>query len=631
MRMIVCIFAVLLFCSIAFAESDVRTTILESKPGLDKPISLTLRAASIREALDKIEAETGVRLRPDRDVGDDKTTICVKKKPARDVLKALAHCFNLCWTESEIGSSRFLRLSMDKDSDAAMRRRHYEDYLVASKQFDTELKSCADYIRADTRYEVPPYNASAQTQDEYWRLQQRGAATQDPLRASMVLQCLNLSEAQRKDLYEGKEVLIEGGGIAEEAKKKYQEVTSFAFWIERSLGGYLLQGRARPEFSASTWTLLTMAMFDDSRYDKVVLTANETLLKDTALAKDLKPEKKPSAMDATVPAPADPSEQVAGVPKPGEGSGATPTTMSDGLLPIAEELGIPIVAQYISEYQPVAPSAPAKAGERLAQLCTQHKFTIERDGDFLLAKSMLWHRMRDREAPEEKIRRWQQSSAGLPNPTFETLVEMGNQSWGQVRGTINNGRYWLGMLDLSQIARCEYSLKLYASLNPTQKKALGEGAKITVSSLTPEQQLQFMQAYELKARPTYASAKDASWPRTAQFYLQDRGIAGAYLVAAAQMRTLASANLMDSIPADEKEKFMNMNEQQIYEYQTTNRKTADELISSAAKTLLDKVAAEHPEIARKSIGIYAQRACIFTMALETDQNSNYLQYFVRIL
>ena len=450
MRSVSYIIAVLL-CAAA-VHCDVRTAALDGRPDLNKTISLTLRAASIREVLEKVQTETGVRLRPDRDVAEDKATIFVKDKPARDVLKALAHCFNLGWTESEVGSSRFLSLLMDRDSVAAMRQRQYDDFLAASKQFNTELKAAAEYIRAKQVY-TPPEQQTGQSMDDYWRLQFRQMTTQVAYRGAMVLQFLNLSESQRKDLFEGKEVTIDGGIVAE-AKEHYPEVTSITFWIERSLNGYLLQGTVQPALQPKDWFLLTMAMFDDVGYDKKVQTANEALLKDTALAKDL-PATKPGEKVIMPPSPqTDPySSQPVSVAKPGEGSAATPATMSDGLLPIAEALGIPVVAQYVSEYQAASPNTPSKAGERLAQLCTQHRFTIEREGDFLLAKYTLWHRMRDREVPEEKIRRWQQSSTGLPYPTFDALAEMGSMSWGQVRGIINNGRYWLGMPDLSEIAR----------------------------------------------------------------------------------------------------------------------------------------------------------------------------------
>ena len=613
----------LLICSAALAESDVRTAALDGKPELDKPISLTFRAAQIREVLDKVQTETGVRLRPDREVGDDKATVFVKEKPARDVLRALAHCFNLCWTESEVGSSRFLRLCMDKDSQAAMHQRHYDDYLVAAKQFDTELEATAQYIRTAQKYTAPEYS-SGQNLDQYWRLGQREAATQQPFRGAMVLQCLNLSESQRKDLFEGKEVFIEGAGIAEEAKKHYPEATSFTFWIERSLGGYLLQGRAVPALQGSNWTLLTMAMFDDAGYDKVVQKANEALLKDPALAKDL-PATKPDESIQAVPPPNPDSYEAINVPKPGEGSGATPTTMSDGLLPIAEALGIPVVAQYISEYQPISPTAPPKAGERLAELCKQHKFAVEREGDFLLAKSCLWHRMRDREVPEEKIRRWQQACSGLPTATFETAVEMGSQSWGQVRGTINNGRFWFGTPDLSVLARCEYSLKLYSSLNPTQQRALWEGTKINVSSLKPEQQLLFMQAFELKARPTYAEAKDASWPQSATLSIIDRGLAGGTLIAVAGMRNIGSEELR--LTAD---KPSSPPEVQYSELQNVLRQTEEQL-PALAKAFLDKVAAKHPEIPRKSIGIYILRMCSFRMSLGQRPSENVLPYPAKVL
>lgn len=149
------------------------------------------------------------------------------------------------------------------------------------------------------------------------------------------------------------------------------------------------------------------------------------------------------------------------VPRPGEGSGATPTTMSDGLLELAEATGIPVVAQYLSEYTPngVPASQAGRIVDRLGALSKTHRFTVEKDGGFLLAHSLLWHRLRDREVPEAAIRRWQKAITGLPLPIFDVSVEMANTSWAQVRGIIANRARWFGMGDLSMMASSKNASK----------------------------------------------------------------------------------------------------------------------------------------------------------------------------
>ena len=631
-----------LSCS-AFAGEDPRTAALDGVPGLDKPITLSLRAASIREVLDKVEAETGARLRPEREIAEDKASIWVKDRPARDVLRALAHCFNLCWTESEVGSSRFLRLYMDRKTQAELRQRHYDDYLAVLDQFDKQLQVTADMVRSGQTYEAPR-SAVNIPRDELDRLWLRERVTRSNYLGAMVLQYLKLSELQQKDLFEGKVVTVSGGAIAEEAKDKYPEATSFSFWIERSLAGYLLQGSVQPVLQPWDWTLITTALFDDARYDKVIQSANEALAKDPALGKELPatktdekapaaptPESAPKATEIVSHLMYMPMSVTSAVPRPGEGSGATPATMSDGLLPIAEAAGIPVVAQYLSEYAgadaPKSPSTGVKAAQRLAELSQLHKFAVERDGDFLLAKSLLWHRLSDREVPEETIKRWQKTITGLRFPTFDVGVEMGSMSWGQVRGIINNSRYWFGASNLAMLAQCEYALKLYATLTPAQRQALSRGGEIPASTLKPEQQRIFIQAFEVWARPSYAKAQDPGWPRTAALSLTDSGWSGGMLLAVSGMRNVGLANLsfgqteQYAVPPETP-----LTPEQRQELRERLQRQAEQEIPGLVRTFAEQVAKDHPEISQKSIEIYAERTVEFRLRLGEDDHTSPLAY-----
>ena len=645
-------FALAILFSTGPARSDPRTAALDTKPGLDKPITLSLRAASLREVLDKVQAQTGVKLRPEREIAEDKATIWVKEKPAREVLRALARCFDLCWVESEVGSSTFLRLFMDRDSNAGLRQREYEDYQAIVDQFGKELQANADVIKSNQDFR-PPADATGISRDEYDRLLRRSRAATWSEYSAATLQYLVLSESQRKDLMAGRHVMVSGSAIAEEALKRKPDLTSIDFWIERSLGGYLL--RCCPQPFIPTSIMLATAVFDDSRYDKTIQAANDKLLKDTALDREVQlPGRKDGAPSPiSVPTPptvnapgdqqvsdkvTDPSQYILpSVPRPGEGSGATPATMSDGLLAVTEAAEVPIIAQYLSEYAGAAdlasgPHAPVKINAWISELCLRHQFIVERDGDFLLAKSLLWHRLRSREVPEEKIKRWQRIITGLPAPTLEVSVEMGSLSWGQVRGVINNSRYWFAIPDPSYLARCEYVLKLYASLTPNQQRALGQGTEIPLSALKPEQQYMFMQAYEVKEQPTFEHAQDPSWPQTATFSLVGSGFTGnLMLYASADMRSLGGAQpsvkiTPDMLPAHPEQ----LTPEQADDLQQTIIQRAAEQIPKAARELAEQMAKLYPSIPSKNIVVYAQRALAFRLSLRDDQIDKPLTCAVRV-
>jgi len=642
----------ILLCITVPGQSDPRISALDTEPGLEKRITLSLRAASIKELLAHVQGETGVRLRAAREIQEDKASIWVEERPARDVLRALAHCFNLRWSEREVSDITYLRLWMDRDSLDDLRMRQYEDYTAITHQFDAELQAAAEFIRSGVQYEAPPYDKDLYpNRDEYDRLVRHQRATRSPEFAAMILQCLELSDSQRRDLFEGKDVEVSGTAIAQKAAEKFPEATSFRYWVDQSLGGYLLY--------CSSYALLATALFDDSRYRKIVQSANDKLLQDPKLDRELpvpKPEResKPAPDIPAPPAQMAPEESEAmararelldilqsGVPRPGEGSAATPATMSDGLLPIAEAAEIPAVAQYVSEYagaeallgggavQPQA-GVGGKVAQRLADICNRHLFTVERDGDFLLAKCMLWHRLRGRELPEETIKRWQRQITGLPLPTFSVAVEMGGTTWERVRGIIANGRYWFGTPSLQIIAQDEHALKLYASLTSKQRGMLNQGMTIPVFTLKPEQQHLFMQVHERNARPTYKDAQGLNWPAHAALSLKDQGVAAGIVFAAAGMRSLGYEEVISLAEAEAMVTASDLTPEELREIRERLRQQIETELSDKAKAFARRMADAHPEIPPKTIEIYAIRLLAFGTTIGDSDGGSYLPHAVKV-
>jgi len=204
---------------------------------------------------------------------------------------------------------------------------------------------------------------------------------------------------------------------------------------------------------------------------------------------------------------------------------------------------------------------------------------------------------------------------------------MGSLSWDQVRGIISNSLYWFAIEDPSYLARCEYVLKLYASLTPDQKRMLGQGLQITMSALKPEQQYAFMQAWEVKERPTFANAQDPDWAQTATFSLADESFDDVTLYAAADMCSLGGIPLALNIPYNVVDSAPQTSEEQL-------KKTVDRLVEEqtpkAAKELADQIAKLYPNIPSKSIGIYAERTLAFRLSLRGRGIGKPLQYSVRI-
>ena len=603
LKTILCLMLVLVF-AVSLA-ADERTEALDGERKLDKLITLSLRAASLKEVLATIEQTTGAHLLLQREIAEDKATVYAKDQPAREVLRALAHCFNLCWSPSTTSEKQYLRLWMDRKYLASMYHREYQDYLSIVDQYEKELRATAECVRAEDYN--PPYELMAKIEKEnvpeYHRLDRRAMAARNPNIGAMVLQYLALSDKQKEQLHAGDYVVVSGAQISPEALKKWPEAQAFGYTTDRSASGYMLRCGVKPGKVGGTF-LISSAYFDNTPYEKEAELTAKQLIADAALDKDL-PLGWKAAPEAVI--------------HPGEGSDTVPGTMSDGMLELAQAANIPIVAQYVSEYSGANPnwetgktmlptSTARKVGERLAELVRQHTFTIVRDGNFLLGRSLLWHRQRLREVPEAKIRAWQKNACGLPAPTFDAYVDMASMRWEQVRGTIENTRYWFGPQWLIYLARCEYALRIYGALTSEQKQWLTSGAELPVSALTPDQQVCFMSGFEVREKPTFENATERNWPQTASISLRDGGYDSLTLSAAAGMQALGQISPEQGalqIPKDTPPE----------DVQKVADKLIDGLFGPLQSKLLAQVAKDHPEVPARNVSVYCLRDFVFTLKL----------------
>jgi len=609
-----CVVILLLLAYVAIA--DERTEALDGEPKLSKTITLSLRAASLKEVLASVEKATGMHLLVQREIAEDKATVWVKDQPAREVLRALAHCFNLCWSPSPSSEKQYLRLWMDRGYLASLHHLEYQDYLSIVGQFDMELNDTAVYLRAGTQFAADRalIDKLSQGDKALWvRLYKRKDITASIPHGAMVLQFLALSDKQSESLYAGNHVTVSGAEICTDALKRWPDAKSFDYAIDRTTSGFILRCAGRP--GAGTYSI-SSAYFDNAPYDKAAELAAKQILAVPALDKDL-PAPDPNA-------PADISIH------PGEGSGAVLATISDALLEIAKKTNTPIVAQYVSEYNGAntdwskgtvsfAASTAKKVGERLGELGKQHTFAIVKDGQFLLGRSLLWHRLRLREVPEARIREWQKELSGLPYPTFNGNVEVAAQAWEQVRGAMGNCEFWFGPQWMVPLSRCGHALKLYGTLTADQKQWLSSGRELPASALTPEQQTSFMSGFEVRENPTFENAADQKWPDTASFSLRDGGFADTALFAVAKMRPVdqispaeGALKVPEDTPKEDIDKVLN--------------KQIEALFPSLKAKLLAKVTNDHPEIAAKDLSFYCLRDCSFVLKVGDNQRKCDLVY-----
>src|SRR5438876_3557933 len=85
----------------------------EKDPRLLHKVTLQQKGVALSDFCAELQAQTGVELSASRAVADEKVTVFVKDRPARDVMREVARLFNDFWSRS--GSEGKYRYMLDQD------------------------------------------------------------------------------------------------------------------------------------------------------------------------------------------------------------------------------------------------------------------------------------------------------------------------------------------------------------------------------------------------------------------------------------------------------------------------------------------------------------------------------------
>src|SRR5205814_53346 len=103
-------------------------------------VTLQLKGASLEEVCQELERKTGVRMTAARGVADEKATIFVKDRRARDVLREIARLFGYQWRRSgEEGAYRY-QLAQDLRSQLAEEDLRNQDLHAAALALDQAMQ-----------------------------------------------------------------------------------------------------------------------------------------------------------------------------------------------------------------------------------------------------------------------------------------------------------------------------------------------------------------------------------------------------------------------------------------------------------------------------------------------------------
>lgn len=110
-------------------------------PRLARAVTLALKGASLEDLCDQLKTQTGVPLSAARGVRDEKVTVFVDDRPARDVMRMVTHLFGFQWTRSGEEGDYSYRLSQDLRSQLAEEELRNQDLNAALLDVDDQMKA----------------------------------------------------------------------------------------------------------------------------------------------------------------------------------------------------------------------------------------------------------------------------------------------------------------------------------------------------------------------------------------------------------------------------------------------------------------------------------------------------------
>jgi hypothetical protein len=109
-------------------------------------VSLALKSASLDALCAALQAQTGVPYRAERGVGDDKVTVFVDNRPARDVMRAIVQLFGYTWSRSKRGDGYHYELVQDLRSQLAEEALRQQDMSAALLALDRAVQAYRPYL-----------------------------------------------------------------------------------------------------------------------------------------------------------------------------------------------------------------------------------------------------------------------------------------------------------------------------------------------------------------------------------------------------------------------------------------------------------------------------------------------------
>jgi hypothetical protein len=509
---------------------------------LFRKVTIALKAASLGALCAQMRQQTGVELQARRGVADEKVTVFVDERPARDVMREVARLFGYLW--SRVGTEGSYRYSLEQDlrsqlAEEEMRNRDAHAALIALdedlSQFKPYLERTPEQLRA--AYErIRGDQKSKAEEDRLWSLF-NGAY--GPL-----LLYYRLAPAERAALFAGEWLRFDSDGanpdrrLPEELRMPILKSSNLVMFPSGTITQAGLHGEvsstpidqvtgAVPEallhldrseagdFSLKVGTyaaiksdgrVTTSGGFatrvatgrspSSARPDNAA--ANRALRTNPVFLRPISFKPEPSCPRLSMAATTEQSQELYRF----EAALNSPhVTTADVWEEVHARTGLPVVADSYTHLYSVAAVA-TEQGSTFDALCKAGDamgVRWKKDGDFLLGRSTAYFWDKVKEVPNRLLERWKQDSVrngGLP---LEDLLEMAGLSdqqlgsnnvglgivhcWGLDEwGIIGGGPFIAGEIIPEEILRMARNLRV---LSPSELKAMQQDG-LPLGALAPE-------------------------------------------------------------------------------------------------------------------------------------------------
>jgi hypothetical protein len=526
---------------------------------LDKPVTLTETKIPLGELVQKVAADTGVKLVASPEVADEPVAVVVKDLPARELLEQVAELLDYLWSKrGKPGEERYeiwQDLAAKNREEAArqaartaVEKRLNEEvhqFAEVAALPESQIQEMAEQYRRwlERFFALPPPQRGAVRAKEWTQVRRLSIARRlgSSVDRTLALLLGRLSPQQWGLLRQGRSLLL--SSEPGEGEMPLPEATARAFRSARpsmdsgwrfgdeeatqrqrdrqremeaewaAASGYRVAVRLDTE-RFQRQALLTLRahaaplraaapvnIFPGSDYSEAEGTSIQLSFDPT----DLEPEPDRATPERRAALEKDPLlgavKRFQRQPKPRSLAGARPEQSAalHSLLPdLAWSCGVDLIADsYAADrtFFPVPAAEPTPLYDLLDQM-TQYGYRWDRKGRLIRIRYRAWPFARGREVPLRVVRRWNERLAIGGEVPLEECTTTAAELGDEQLEALPEAVRGSDSFFVHRIYAARHALRLYASLTPLQRQTLWHGQPFLVAAMSPAQRALFLAPWQ---------------------------------------------------------------------------------------------------------------------------------------